>query len=78
MRGQSTTEPMSSLGEALDDASFDWMLEQYPKVAAAIIQSLANGATPRDVKYYVLAQTGRVELALRCEQCARAAVRGRE
>jgi hypothetical protein len=71
-------KPMESLGVALDAASFDWMVEQYPDIAAAIEQSLARGATPGQVKRFVLAHTGRLELALRCEQCARAALRAKE
>jgi len=68
-------KPMEALGVALDAASFDWMVEQYPDIAAAIEQSLARGATPAQVKRFVLAKTGRLELALRCEQCARHAAR---
>lgn len=67
--------PMGSLGEALDAASYDWLVEQYPDIAEAIESALARGATPRQIKHYVLGQTGRLELALRCEQAARHAGR---
>lgn len=67
---------MDALNKALDEISYEWMLENFPKVAEAIEAELAKGKTPIDIKRAVMARTGRLEFALRCEQAARHAARG--
>lgn len=62
---------MDSLGRALDKVSYEWLTEAYPELVEAIEAEVAQGATPTQVKRFVLGHTQRVELALRCEQAAR-------
>jgi hypothetical protein len=66
---------MDVLNRALDEISYEWLLEHFPAVAEAIEAELAQGATPTGVKRAVMARTSRLEFALRCEQAARHAVR---
>ena len=66
---------MDALNRALDELSYEWMLEHFPAVADAIEAELAQGATPTAIKRAVMSRTGRLEFALRCEQAARHAVR---
>jgi len=62
---------MNSLGKALDKVSYEWLTEAYPELVEAIEAEMNQGATPTQVKRFVLGHTQRVELALRCEQAAR-------
>lgn len=62
---------MVKVGEALDAISWDWLEELYPGLAEAIEGEMVKGASPAEIKRFVLARTYRVELALRCEQAAR-------
>ena len=66
---------MDVLNRALDEISYDWLLEHFPAVAEAIEAEAAKGSTPTQIKRAVMARTGRLEFALRCEQAARHAVR---
>ena len=63
---------MRAIGEALDDISWEWLEEMYPGLAEAIEKEMAKGATAGEIKRFVQAWTFRPELALRCEQAARA------
>ena len=62
---------MKTLERALDSASYEWLVSNLPDVAQAIEAEVAAGATAGQIKTAVLRHTGRVELALRCEQAAR-------
>lgn len=62
---------MEQLNKVLDEISFDWLLEHFPAVAEAIEAETAKGTTPIAIKRAVMARTGRLEFALRCEQSAR-------
>lgn len=62
---------MTALQAALDAASYEWLVSNLPDVAQAIEAEVAAGATPGEIKTAVLRHTGRLELALRCEQAAR-------
>lgn len=64
---------LESLGAELDQISLEWMEENHPGLADAIEEAVEQGVTPRTIKRYVLDRVGRPELALRCEQAARAA-----
>ena len=63
---------MRKVGEALDAISWEWLEEMYPGLAEAIEGEVARGASPAEVKRFVQGWTFRPELALRCEQAARA------
>jgi hypothetical protein len=62
---------MDTLETALDAASYEWLVSNLPDVAQAIEVEVAAGSTPSQIKTVVLRHTGRLELALRCEQAAR-------
>jgi len=64
-------ETMTALQAALDAASYEWLVSNLPDVAQAIEAEVAAGAQPSEIKTAVLRHTGRLELALRCEQSAR-------
>lgn len=62
---------MPRLGAVLDKESYSWMAANHPEVLDAIEAEVAAGRSPQDVRLFVLRQTGRIEIALRCEQSAR-------
>jgi len=62
---------MEKVGEALDEISWDWLEELYPGLAGAIEGEMRKGASPEEIKRFVMGRTYRWELALRCEQAAR-------
>jgi hypothetical protein len=66
------TRKMERLGEALDAASLQWLNDNHPELAGALEHEVAIGARPEEVRRYVMQRTQRQELALRCEQAARA------
>lgn len=47
------------------------MATNYPEILDAIEAEVAAGRAPQDVRLFVLRQTGRIEIAMRCEQAAR-------
>jgi hypothetical protein len=61
---------LPELESVLDEESFEWLSVNYPPIARAVDTSIKAGATPADVKLFVLGHTGREELALRCQQAA--------
>ena len=63
---------LDALGEALDQISLQWLNDNYPELAEALDRQVERGAAPDQVRRYVVAHTGRLELALRMEQAARA------
>lgn len=62
---------LQAIGDALDEISWEWLSDNYPRLAEAIKTEAERGATPDQVRRYVMQQTQRLELALRCEQAAR-------
>jgi hypothetical protein len=61
------------LGAELDRESFDWLTENHPLIADAVAGNVRLGATPEQVRAFVLRRCGsnRVEFALRCQSAAR-------
>lgn len=73
------TRELIEIGQALDEISAQWLSDNHPRLAEAVLVEVEMGATPELVRRYVMRQTQRVELALRCEQAARwAAAQGGE
>jgi len=70
-RGGARAGTMLTLRDALDKESYEWMSGAVPEVLDALEREVAGGRTPEQVKLFVLKHTGRLELALRCEQAAR-------
>jgi len=68
-----STKPvqMVNLQQALDAESYEWLTGTHPVILSAIEREVAGGKTAEQVKLFVLRQTGRIELALRCEQVVR-------
>ena len=64
-------DAMAELGKELDAISYDWMVGQHPELLDAIEKAVAQGIGDVEIKRAVYRQTGRLELALRCQQCAR-------
>lgn len=62
---------MELLTKALDKESYEWLIGHLPDIAEAIEIEVTAGHKPGEIKLFVLSRTGRLELALRCEQAAR-------
>lgn len=62
---------MPTLQQALDAESYEWLAGYAPVILSALEREVAGGQTPEQIKLFVLRQTGRLEIALRCEQVAR-------
>ena len=60
------------VGRELDGMSWGWLNDNYPGLAGAVEMAVDAGARPEELRRLVMARTGRVELALRVEQAARA------
>jgi len=65
------TQPMPTLQQALDAESYEWLAGTHPVILGALEREVAGGRTPDQIRLFVLRQTGRFEIALRCEQVAR-------
>lgn len=59
-----------ALRTALNAESWDWLQEANYPLARALATEIAHGATPADIRHYVMAHTGRPALASRCYQAA--------
>lgn len=62
---------MPRLGAELDKESYLWLASNHPNILDAIEAEVSAGRTPQDIRLFVIRQTGRPEIALRCEQAAR-------
>lgn len=60
------------LERALDVVGLQWLNDTHPEIAEAVSQAVTAGAEPVEIRRLVMGRTGRIELALRCEQAARA------
>jgi hypothetical protein len=71
MRKGQAANALKPLEIALDEESFQWMSDHLPELADAIEEAVTKGTAPERIRRFVMQQTARWELALRCEQCAR-------
>lgn len=62
---------MPTLQMALDAESYEYLAGNAPTILNAVEREVIGGRTPKQIKLFVLRQTGRAEIALRCEQAAR-------
>ena len=60
-----------SLDAAIDEASYNWLVDELPVMVEAIQAELERGESPREIRMRVQDRTARRELAMRCEQAAR-------
>lgn len=63
--------PAYAIDAPLDALSYDWLLANAPELLRAVEVDVAQGVHPHAIRQRVIERTGRVELALRCEQAAR-------
>ena len=66
---------LEPVGDALDAESYLWLNDNRPDLAGAIDLAVDRGVEPIEVRRFVMRQTSRLEIALRCEQYARHALR---
>jgi len=68
-----TDELFPELATQLDAESWDWLQTNLPTIADSIQAAVRRGATPDNVRVFVLNRCGRnrVELAQRCQAAAR-------
>ncbi len=61
------------LGHELDKESYEWLVLNHTKIADALELHVQRGATPEQLKAFVLRRAGanRSEFALRCEAAGR-------
>lgn len=62
---------MPRLGAELDRESYQWLAATHPDILAAVEAEVETGAKPADLRFYVLRQTGRPEIAQRIEAASR-------
>jgi hypothetical protein len=67
---------MPVLQAALDQESYQFLVDNYPDLAEAVEVEVGNGARPEEVGRFVARLTQRPALALRVEQAARFVSRG--
>ena len=65
------SKDLTAIARALDQISFQWLSDNHPELAEALEIEVERGATPTDVRRFVMRYTDRFELALRCEQATR-------
>jgi len=61
---------LPAIGAAINEESWEWLRDMLPQLAEGVKTEVGRGATPDQVRVYVLNRTERRELALRCEQAA--------
>lgn len=61
------------LASELDRESWDWLVDNHPKIADALEIQVGRGASPDDLREFVKRRIGshREEFAIRCETAAR-------
>lgn len=61
------------LATELDKESYEWLAENHPTICDAVELSVKRGASPEQVRAFVLRRCGanRFEFARRCESAAR-------
>jgi hypothetical protein len=67
---KSKSNDLVAIGQALNEISWEWLSNNHPQLAEAIRTEMEHGATPGQIRRFVMRQTQRLELALRCEQAA--------
>ena len=65
-----TFRDLPALGAAINRESYEWLTDNLPWLADALRSEVSSGATPAQVRQFVMRQTQRPALALRLEQAA--------
>ena len=68
-----SSKEFNELALELDKESYLWLVENHPTVADAVEAAVSRGATPEQLRAFVLRRVGvnRQEFARRCEAAAR-------
>lgn len=61
---------LPAIGRALNAESWAWLETNQPELAAAIETEINRGASPAEVKRFVMSRTWRPEIAQRCRLAA--------
>lgn len=64
------TKQFPALDRAINEESYDWLWDNVPALAAAVVDEVRRGAKPSEIRRYVMQRTQRDALAARCEQAA--------
>lgn len=62
---------MDRLGKALDRESYEWLASHAPDILEAVEAEVNADRKPEEIRLFVIRRTGRIEIALRCEQAAK-------
>ena len=57
------TRTFARLGSVLDHSSYEWLLDEAPDVAVAIESEVLAGATPEDIRRFLMDQIGENRVA---------------
>jgi len=71
METQPKLPPLTDLRSALDQESYEWLSANAAVVLAALEREMVRGATPNQIKMFVIQHYGRKDFAARIEQAAR-------
>ena len=72
------SKELIAIGKALNEISWCWLNDNHPRLAEAIETEVGRGVTAEQVRRYIMQQTHRLELALRCEQAASWLIEGQD
>lgn len=61
---------LSELAAAVNEESWQWLQDNLPSLAVALQKEVKAGATPDQVRFFIMRETQRPALALRLEQAA--------
>jgi hypothetical protein len=61
---------MPALESAINEESWEYLYENFTRLALALRQEVRSGATPEEIRRWAAHKTGREALALRLEQAA--------
>jgi predicted outer membrane protein len=77
-RRKAMLDQFVELGTELDKESYEWLVLNHPTVADALEIHVKRGATPDQLKAFVLRRCGanRTEFAIRCEAAGRHIIAG--
>lgn len=64
------TRQLPRLAAALNRASYEWLADELPDVADALVAEVEAGATAAELRQFTMRYTGRAALAARIEQAA--------
>lgn len=67
------SKTLPKLGAAFDRQSWQWVQDEDEDIAAALADEVNSGATPEDVRRFIVAHIGsdRTGMAMRCMSAAR-------